>query len=112
MQPCGWIVVGRGSMKGPTHSNGYSSPILIPKVRSLFPSPTRQVFAVGQQPSRGESNVCIERLYSLVCAFDEEFRVEKTFDSEDDTVRASKSDCDAGVSEGHGLRQRWRVRKG
>ena len=64
-----------------THPNRHSRTILISEIRSLVPPSTREVLSVRQQTRCSESDMCVDRLYSFVCALDEEFRVEESFDS-------------------------------
>jgi hypothetical protein len=59
---------------------------LVTEVVGLFPPSLSQVLAVGQQTCSCHADVGIDRLYTLVRAFDEELGVEKALDAEDHSV--------------------------
>ena len=78
-----------------THLHGDWSVVLIPEIRGLVPTPLGEMFPVGEETGRGHPDVRVDGGYSSVGAFDEEFRVEETFDAEDDPVGTSETYRDA-----------------
>ena len=78
-----------------THSHRYWGIVLISEVQDLLPRSISQVDSICKKPCRSHANRCVCGLYPPVGAFDEEFGVKDTFNTEDDTVRASQTNCDA-----------------
>lgn len=76
-----------------TYPNGDWRVVGVSKVCAFLPCSTTDVLAVCEETSSCESNVLVDRLYSSIRTLDEEFRVEKSLDTEDDTV---------GTYEAHG----------
>jgi hypothetical protein len=76
-----------------TYPNGDWRVVGVSKVCAFLPCSATDMLAVCEETSSCESNVLVDRLYSSVRTLDEEFRVEETLDTEDDTV---------GTYEAHG----------
>ena len=71
---------------------------MVPEVVGLFSPALCQVLSIGKKTRRGDADVGVERLYTLVRALDEHLGVKKALDTEDDSVRAAQADGDAAVS--------------
>lgn len=68
------------------HLNSDWRVIVLPEARSLISSSAPEVLSIRQQSCSRHAYVLVDRLYSSVCAFDQELGVEKALGSEDDTV--------------------------
>ena len=80
-----------------TNLNSRGRVVGITEVVGLVPQPATNVPAVGEKTGGREANVFVHRLYAAVGALDQELGVEETLDTEDNTVRATDTDGNAGV---------------
>lgn len=65
--------------------------VSVTEIVSLVAKPTPQMTSIGEEASSRQSDVLVDRLDTAVSPLDEELRVEKALDAENNTVLAAKA---------------------